>query len=415
MRGRFVLLFGFVGVLLFAGVSLAKVSLTFMTPLGGPDGAFMDQIVQRFNSEHPDIEVTHLVVVDSVDYKMKLSTGIASGTAPQIILIRKYDIGEYLDQLHGFDPAVLLSRYGIDIKDVYPQVLEGLQVGGLVRGIPLDVWLMYLAYNRAHFRSVGLDPNAPPRDRTEFINALEKLRSIANPAQGKYPFAGEPAWAWRWMNWVYQFGGDILSPDLRRAAFEQAGVQAIRFQLELMDRGLFSPSHVSGETAFPAGLSSVYIWGVWTLGTFQKALGADFGAAPVPQVGTVKAVWGGSHIIALPEVMVKDPRVLDAAMSFVRYLWEHALDWYAAGQTPSRMSIAQSVELRQRLPYIYTIAQQLPYAKLMPTVPVMAEIQSEIQVYLDRALLNKDMTPEAAMREAASAVNEILDDYWASR
>lgn len=106
MRGRFVLLFGFVGVLLCSGVSLAKVSLTFMTPLGGPDGAFMDQIVQRFNSEHPDIEVTHLVVVDSVDYKMKLSTGIASGTAPQIILIRKYDIGEYLDQLHGRCPRL---------------------------------------------------------------------------------------------------------------------------------------------------------------------------------------------------------------------------------------------------------------------------------------------------------------------
>ncbi len=54
------------------------VTITMMSPLSGADGAYMDEIIARFNAEHPDIEVVHIVVESSLDMKNKLSMGIAS-------------------------------------------------------------------------------------------------------------------------------------------------------------------------------------------------------------------------------------------------------------------------------------------------------------------------------------------------
>lgn len=403
-------------VVVFGLVSLAQeiISLTFLTPLSGADGAFMDAIVAKFNEEYPSIKVTHLVIGASVDYKTKVSTGIATGTCPEILFIRKFDMPDFLPYFHAFTISEL-QQYGIDINDVYPQFLEGLIKDGCVYGIPLDCWIWYMPYNRAHFKAVGLDPDKPPRDRESFFQALETLKAVHDPNAGSYPIITVgPSWNWEWMNWVWQFGGDLLSPDWKSAAFEEAGIKAAQFMLEQVDRGYRAPFTANADQSLCIGLSSLFITGVWTVGTFEQCLAEDFGAAPVPQVGTTPAVFSGSHVLALPEVMVKDQKIYSAAMTFVRYLWEHAIDWYAAGQCPARKSIAESIELRERLPNIYVIAQQLPIAKQWPMMPIISEIMAEIQVYLDKALLTRELPIEVAIKEAVKTVNEMLEDYWGS-
>nr|WP_259459782.1 extracellular solute-binding protein [Mesotoga sp. HF07.pep.5.2.highcov] len=149
------------------------ITITMMSPLTGADGAYMDEIVARFNEEHSDIEVVHVVVESSLDMKNKLSMGIASKTAPEIMFIRKFDMPLYLEHFKGFTKEEWLENYGIDTDDIFPGVLEGLVVDGKVVGIPLDIWLFYMAYNKANFAKVGLDPNNPPKTREEFISAME--------------------------------------------------------------------------------------------------------------------------------------------------------------------------------------------------------------------------------------------------
>jgi multiple sugar transport system substrate-binding protein len=164
------------------------------------------------------------------------------------------------------------------------------------------------------------------------------------------------------------------------------------------------PPFLSGETTF-------LITGVWTVRAFEEALGEDLGAAPAPLLGTTDAVFGGSHVLALPEVMVRDPQVLEAAMTWVKYLWDHAIEWYAAGQTPARKSIAESQELKDRLPKIYAIAQQLPYVHQFQMHPYIAEILDTIAPYNEKVLITRELSPEEAMSQAADAVAELLEEY----
>ncbi len=108
------------------------------------------------------------------------------------------------------------------------------------------------------------------------------------------------------------------------------------------------------------------------------------------------------------------PKIYQASMKWVKYLWDHALDWYAAGQTPSRRSIATSDELKKKLPHIYVVAQQLPYVKTFQFFPYISEVLDEIAVYLEDVLITRKLTPEQAMERAKKAVQRILDDYWST-
>jgi len=89
--------------------------------------------------------------------------------------------------------------------------------------------------------------------------------------------------------------------------------------------------------------------------------------------------------------------------------------WYAAGQTPARKSIATSKELKDKLPYIYTIAQQLPYVKTFQMFPYISEIVDTIATYLEDVLITRKLTPEKAMEMAAEEVMPIIEDYWAGK
>ena len=389
-----------------------KTQITFLSPLDGADGAFMDQIIQGFNEANPDVEVTHLVVGSSVEYKQKFSTAVSTGTAPEVLLIRKFDMPLYMDQFVGFTKADF-DKVGIDINDVYPNLMEGLLENGKYRGIPLDVWIFYMAYNKANFRAAGLNPENPPTNRKEFVSAMEALVPVT--PEGITPYYETMTWTWIWTHLLWQFGGDLLTDDFRAPAFIEAGTEVTKFLLDLQSKGIIPNGAVDAGPAFESGDSSTLITGIWTINPWKNLFGEDFGYAVAPQLGNTNAVFGGSHVIAVTESMVKDPMKKAAAMRWVKYLWDHMLDWYAAGQTPSRISIAESAELKSKLPHIYTVAQQLEYVKSFQMFPYISEVQDEIAVYLESALFTKELSPEAAMKEAAKAVQYILDDYWAAQ
>ncbi|MEN2984205.1 MAG: extracellular solute-binding protein [Dictyoglomaceae bacterium] len=398
-------------VLFNTAVPQTKITITFMTPLGGADGAYMDRIIQNFNKQNPDVEVVHLVVVSSVEYKQKLSTGIATKSAPQVLFMRKFDMPLYLDHFRPFT-ATELKNYGIDIRDIYPQLLEGLVKDNKYYGIPLDVWIFYMAYNKANFKKAGLDPEKPPKTRAEFVKAMEALKKIT--PKGLTPYYETPTWAWIFVHLLWQHGGDLLTPDFKKPAFKEAAIKTLYFMMDLQDRGILPKAAVDPGPPFQSGQTSVLITGIWTINPWMEALGKDFGYAPAPLLGTKPAVFGGSHVLALPKVMVEDKRVFEAAMKWVKYLWEHALDWYAAGQTPARKSIARSEELKKKLPHIYVVAQQLPYVKTFQFFPYISEVVDEIAVNLEDVLITRKLTPEQAMEKAEKAVQSILDDYWAT-
>lgn len=389
-----------------------KTQISFMSPLAGADGSYMDKIIEGFNAANDDVEVVHIVVEASTDYKQKFSTGVSTKSAPEVLLMRKFDMPQYMDQFAKYSKEDY-ANLGIDITDVYPNLLDGLTVDGKYVGIPLDVWLFYMAYNKANWKAAGLDPEKAPTNSDEFIAQMTALKEVT--PDGLTPYYETPTWDWLFAHLLWQFGGDLLTDDFKKPAFQEAGVKALNYMLDLQEKGILPSAAVDAGPAFESGESSTLITGIWTINTWKNMFGEDFGYAVAPQLGDTNAVFGGSHVIALTDVMLEDPTKKAAAEKWVSYLWDHMIDWYGAGQTPSRISIAEGEELKTTLPHIYAVSQTQDYIKSFQMFPYISEVLSELVVYLEAVLLTGDMTPEDALTEAADSVQYILDDYWAEQ
>lgn len=398
----------------FALVGAQPVTLNFWTPFTGPDGPYMEQLVNLFNQEHQgQIEVIFQIIPGGIEYNTNLALAIQSGTAPEVIAIRRVDIVRFIPQLRLFTPQEL-SNYGIDLADFAPGPLTGVRVGEGVIGLPLDAFCLGLYYNVDHFKAAGLDPDKPPTTRDEFIAYAKALTKDLDgdgtiDQWGWFSFGGYTLrYVWQWYTLLFQNEGQLLTEDLKKAAFNtEAGVDALKFYVDLIYKEGVAPKEPSDpEAAFANGILSMHFNGPWMINQFKNS-GVNFRVAPIPVLGKKPAVWGSSHILALPAVAVAEPAKLNAAMTFVKWLSDHSLQWAAAGQIPARLSIVTSPEFKEKLPEQYVFSTQLPYFRSPPDIAALAEIETELIEVMEAAFLGQ-MSPEDAIAEAAARVNEIL-------
>lgn len=160
-----------------------KVTLTYMHRL--PDGKGMvkvDEIVARWNKEHPNIQVKATKFPGkSQDLAKKLAEDVKTGHAPDMA---QFGYAEFPENfVNGLFQDV--TKYADKYKDNYAQgAFKLVQFGGKTYGLPQDTGPLVYYYNKAEFEKLGL----------KVPTSADELISEAKAAQekGKYIIAYEP-------------------------------------------------------------------------------------------------------------------------------------------------------------------------------------------------------------------------------
>jgi multiple sugar transport system substrate-binding protein len=140
---------------------------------------------------------------------------------------------------------------------------------------------------------------------------------------------------------------------------------------------------------------------------WNKVKSLEWGAAPVPQIGSAPAVWASSHNFVVTSQAQKDPNKLQAAKVFIAWISDHSIDWAKAGQIPARASVRETPEF-QALEVQSIAAQQLDHVKFPPAVPGIGEVTTPtFELAVNEAVLGKK-SPKAALDEATSKANQLL-------
>lgn len=135
---------------------------------------YWQEVVEGFEKENPDIEIEYQECPYGDDFETKLNTGFASGTAPDVINFTMASMGTRvpLGQYASLDDYV----ENWEGKDDFMQ--NALTLGTIndsLYGLPVFADPRLLIYNKEMFEEAGLDPDNPPTNWDELLEAQEKL------------------------------------------------------------------------------------------------------------------------------------------------------------------------------------------------------------------------------------------------
>lgn len=385
-----------------------KVTIAFWNGFTGGDGDFIKKIVDQFNSENPNITVK-MNIYQWADFFQKLPAAVASGNGPDVAVMHVDDIPTNAAQQTIVPIDDVAKALGLKESDFSPVVWQGGIYNNKRYGIPLDVHPLGMYWNKTVMTKAGLDPEKPPMTKDDVMSALEQMKGKGIKGFWISPFQFTGGFTFQSL--LYQFGGDVLNSDRTKSAWSSdAGVQALSWMVEVVKKG-YSPANVGQDADYVAfkNNKNAFNWnGIWQVNDCAGTKGLEWGAGPVPQIGSQKGVWGNSHQFVIPRQTSNDQNSSEASRFFINWVSKQSFEWTKSGKVPARKSVLDSKEFQSLSPE-NAFAKELPYVHFPPALAGVGDALTQMYDAVQAAVLGKS-APDAALKAAAGKADKILAD-----
>jgi multiple sugar transport system substrate-binding protein len=411
-----------------------RVTITFWHSFVSSTIPALNELIARFEEEHPDIRVRAQYIPTGDALVQKLITAVQSNSAPDISWLR----ANYMQDMVAADAIYPMSHFidgpdGLtqeDLDDIYPALIQYASWQGTMYSMPMEATNLGLLYNKDHFREVGLDPERPPQTWDELRETSRRLLVDRNN-DGRFerigfavpisPATGPqgPYMVWQWIPFLWQAGGYLVDLEQTHVKFgEEPGVRALRFWKELYD--MQNMRHFTQEymPAFVSGQASMILDGPWNLPNYPRLLrNMDWGIAPLPSGPSKQATIVAGEYLGI----FKQSANPDAAWTFVKWMTNPEVQAFwsmRSGYLPIRRSVFEVEEFRQFLeenPAHRAFAEQMSVAQAQRPIDFYSlEIERNMANAIEQATVG-GADPESALRSAADASNRLLRSVAASR
>lgn len=389
------------------------VEIGYWTVFTGPDGRFMQNIVDEFNKANKGEIIVKPKVIFANEYYSRLMSAVASGTAPDIGIMHTARICEFASKGILLPLDELSKKHGYSEADFAVPVWKAGVVNGIRYGIPLDIHPLGLYYNVDLLNKAGF--SKPPETMQEFIQIAQActkdLNGDGHPDQWGYALT-KMMNSNIFLSLLYQYGGKLISEDGSEPAYNSPeGAQVLQFMYDLYNKYKVCPENLSPDEdilLFKQKKIALYVQGIWVTSEFRDQKDLNFETAPIPQFGKKKAVWADSHNLVLFKQRKSDQQKTEATGKFIQYLLEHSLEWAKAGQVPARNEIRNSREFIQMKDQ-YAFARQEDYLVFPAPTVYYDAIWSPLEEQIRNVLLGI-AKPEDALKRAADKARENIKD-----
>lgn len=375
----------------------------------------LNEIIDDFENENPGIKVTQ-EILSNEQYKNKLKVLSASGELPDVGMA--WPGGWLKPYVEGNMFAPLDDVLDSEFRDKFVDgTIEGFEVNEKTYGLPTDLNIAVIFYNKEIFAEYGLEV---PTTYDEFLNVVATLKE-----NGIDPVALGNKELWTGSMWYMyladRIGGTetLVNAVNRTSTFEDpALVQAAVEIQNLVDAGAFQKGYNSltsseAESTFTSGQAAMYLSATWMLPSFTSGenLTQEFKEAvdyfKFPAVeggeGDINSFVGGTGGLFVAE----NSNVKEEAKLFVKYFTkefgERALD--EAGIIPAYKLNADDYDL----PEMYLkVLKDLNNASNITLFADNLMSPAPAQVHLDmiQTLFGKEITPEEFVQAQEEALAE---------
>ena len=299
-----------------------KVFLNYWTGWSGFEFDALQKLVDKFNTEHPNIFVNMTTVFGQYD---KVLTAIAGGNPPDCVS------AVWLHQLvsmagrGGLMPVTEYAKKdGIDGKEYYPNVWDAWHWNNELWGLAVTVNASVHAYRRDIFKEVGLDPDKPPQLVPEMDAAAQKLEIIQDGNIKRLGFVPGGLFEWGFVfggGWYDEGKTKIIADDPKNvAALEWIASYYKRLGYEKVAafRSGYG-DYMSPQNPFFVGNEVIYGAGEWFISFVNKfAPGLDYAfmAHPAPEGGRPNTTSFGGSVFTIPKGVAHP----DASWEWMKWL-----------------------------------------------------------------------------------------------
>ncbi|MFC6887432.1 ABC transporter substrate-binding protein [Actinomadura yumaensis] len=195
--------------------------------------AAWDADVKAFQARYPNITIVSrdafpCIVPETFQAKL------AGGQMEDVFYVYYTDTQNIIRNRQAADITPYLG--GVKrLKDINPPYLQAFKdAKGRVYGLPRKAYTTGLVYNRKLFARAGLDPDQPPKTWAQVREAAKKIAALGpgHVGYGEYSAGGNGGW--HFTSELYGRGGDVVTPDGRKAAFNGPAGRAVLQNLKDM-------------------------------------------------------------------------------------------------------------------------------------------------------------------------------------
>jgi multiple sugar transport system substrate-binding protein len=403
--------------------SAEDIELTYLTHWSPDTVALLEKAAGTYTAKHPGVKVS----VRAVPFGDLLTT-IRSGGAPTIASIYDLWLPELVrDGLVSPAPDAVAS----DVQTNWAAgIAAAAAVNGKVYGIPNEINVYSLNYNKALFKEAGIEK--PPATWAEFTDAAAKLTKKEGDQVTQQGFGLINSWA---AGVVHPFasllasnGGNLIE-DGKPKLDSQAAKETFELYETLVKNGYTVPAMGTADANttgpfldnFVSGKTGMIIMANWWESALKAGMGdkfADIGTAPIP----VGPSGDKAHSISYSWMTVVNASASDADRTAA---WEF-LSWLngpesgnngasamadilqSMGILPSRTSDISAYKDALGRPFLEGYVASLADARAFPVVLGGQEFSEELQQTLEQ-LEYGQLTAADAQKNVQENATSILE------
>ncbi len=260
-------------------------------------------------ADHPNVKI-NITALENEAFKAKLQTTMQGDDIPD--LFQSWGGGMMAAQADAGKLQDITTTMAPWASTINPGALSIYNYNGKQYGVPWDVGIMGMWYNKALFAKAGI--TAPPTTWDEFLADVDKLQAAGITP---YALAGKDKWPGMhlWSYLVLRIGGSdqlqqmIQSGNWNTDVCKQAGAEVQKLVAKKpFQKGFLNAVYDKGEAAAMGnGDTAVELMGQWAPSvqqansTSKKGIGDDLAWFPFPTVtggagNATDAIGGGNGI-----------------------------------------------------------------------------------------------------------------------
>jgi multiple sugar transport system substrate-binding protein len=375
---------------------------------------------QQFEAANPGTTI-NLKVAPYDSFFSGIDRSIQSGNAPDLFRVDYTTIGKYSQAGTLLDVSPYFTSSEIDA--FLPALWDAIKYNGTPYGIPHQTDTTCVVYSKKAFADAGITSVPDSLDNAwtwdEFNAVAAKLRKTL--PSNKFPFAYDwtQAGAFRWLSWLYQAGGTLLTPDLSKAALQSApGTKALDYTKSFFDKKWVPANNTIKTSVYSDNFFLNQTVPMTFIGDFlvpeladpkNGYKGGEWAATYMPQDTKAASDLGGNAIVA-----VKSTKNPDLAAAFLKFLASEPMMKYFCEQAvelPTLKSLASSsLNYAYRPDVVNICAQQATTISdtivKECTVSAFATINTVLQDQLELAFHGQSTS--ATLSAISSKVNQAL-------